>query len=181
LFRKKLIPNLQKSLTRKKDRKNGRRKTELTNIHQKRGQIMREANRRVLMVYLYVIWQAQAQHVAWDGIEGLTPRGKKGEFAVAIQSLPNNRDQFALFCDWLADLKRLELLPPEIQIHVVSPFTSQVCPMCYARSGRRNKNRAKTAAYHEYKCKTCGYEGTRHSTAAMVEAIVMKQAIEGIS
>jgi hypothetical protein len=180
LFRHKIIPTLQKNLTRKKDGKNGRRKTELTNIHQKRGQIMREANRRVLMVYLYAIWQAQARHVAWDGIEGLTPRGKKGAFAMAIQSLPNNRDQFALFRDWLDDLKHLELLPPEIQIHVVSPFTSQVCPLCYARSGRRNKNRDVTTGYHEFRCKICGHTGNRHSTAAMVEAIAMKKAIEGI-
>jgi hypothetical protein len=180
LFRKKVIPTLQKNLTRRKDGQNGRRKTELTNVHKKREQILYEANRRVLMVYLYAIWQAQARHVAWDGLEGLTPRGKKGAFAVAIQSLPNNLEQFALFSEWLDDLKSLELLPQEIQVHVVSPFTSEVCPLCYAKSGQRNKNRAKTTGYHEFKCRNCGYEGNRHSTAAMVEAISIKQAVEGI-
>jgi hypothetical protein len=153
LFRQKLIPALQRNLTCKKDGKHGRRKTELTNLHNKRGKIMQEYNRRVLMVYLYAIWQAHARHVAWDGIEGLTPRGKKGAFAVAVQSLPNNRDQFALFQDWLEDLKHLKLLSQETQIHVVSPFTSEVCPRCYAKSGKRTKNRDKTTAYHEFKCK----------------------------
>jgi hypothetical protein len=179
LFRKKVIPPLQKNLTCKKDGKNGRRRTELTNVHKKRGQLMQEANRRVLMVYLYAIWQAQARHVAWDGIEGLTPRGKKGDFAVAIQYLPNRLDQFDLFCDWLADLQSLDLVSPETQVHVVSPFTSAVCPFCYANSGKRKKNRLKGTSYHEFQCKICGYTGNRHSTAAMVEAIDMKIAIEG--
>ncbi|MHA2368399.1 MAG: hypothetical protein ACXADX_06235 [Candidatus Hodarchaeales archaeon] len=180
LFRQKLIPALQRNLIRKKDGKNGRRKTEITNLHNKRGKIMHEYNQRVLMVYLYAIWKAHARHVAWDGIEGLTSRGKKGAFAAAVQSLPNNRDQFALFHDWLDDLQHLKILLPETQIHVVSPFTSAVCPLCYAKSGKRNKNRDKTTTYHEFKCKQCGYTGNRHSTAAMVEAVDMKHTIEGI-
>jgi predicted RNA-binding Zn-ribbon protein involved in translation (DUF1610 family) len=181
LFRKKLIPALQRNLTCKKDGKNGRRKTEITNLHNKREQIMREYNRRGLMVYLYAIWKARARHVTWDGIEGLSPKGKKGDFAVAVQSLPNNRDQFTLFHDWLDDLKSREFLSPETQIHVVSPFTSEVCPRCYAKLGKRNKNRDKTTAYHEFKCKECGYMGNRHSTAAMVEAINVKHIVEGFS
>ncbi|MFW9915496.1 MAG: hypothetical protein ACFFGZ_07775 [Candidatus Thorarchaeota archaeon] len=180
LFRKKIIPHLQSNLTRKNDGKTGRRKTELTNIHHKRQEITTEANRRLLMVYLYVIWQTCAQHVAWDCIEGLNSRGKKGEFAVAVQSLPNNREQFALFQDWLADLQHLQFLPPETQIHPVSPFTSAVCPQCYAQTGKRKRSRAKTTAYHGFKCRICGYSGNRHSTAAMVEALDMKIAMEGL-
>ena len=180
VFGNKVIPNLQRNITHKADCKNGRRQTELTNVHKKRGQIMREANQRVLMVYLYTIWKAQPRYVAWDDIEGLTPRGKKGEFAVAIQTLANNRAQFPLFCDWLADLQRLGLVSSETQIHPVSPFTSAVCPRCYAKSGRRKRTRAKTTAYHEFKCRICGYTGNRHSTAAMVEAVEMKIALEGV-
>jgi predicted RNA-binding Zn-ribbon protein involved in translation (DUF1610 family) len=180
LFRKKIIPHLQSNLTRKNDGKTGRRKTELTNIHHKRQQITTEANRRLLMVYLYVIWQTRAQHVAWDCIEGLNSQGKKGEFAVAVQSLPNNQEQFALFRDWLEDLQHLQFLSPETQIHPVSPFTSAVCPQCYAQTGKRKRSRAKATAYHDFKCRICGYSGNRHSTAAMVEAIDMKIAMEGL-
>jgi predicted RNA-binding Zn-ribbon protein involved in translation (DUF1610 family) len=175
----KLILALQHNLTHKKDGKNGRRQTEITNLHHKRGKIMQTYNQRGLMGYLYALWQAQARHVAWDGIEGITSRGKKGDFAVAIQSLPNNRDQYALFHDWLDDLKHLKFLSPETQIHVVSPFTSAVCPRCYAKTGTRNKHRDKETAYHEFNCKECSYTGNRHSTAAMVEAVEMKHLIEG--
>lgn len=180
LFRKKIIPALQKNLTRKRDGKKGRRATELTNLHNKRGKLMQEYNRRVLMVYLYAIWKSKARHVSWDGLEGLTTRGKKGDFAVAIQYLPNHLAQFELFREWLDDLKLLELIPQATQIHLVSPFTSEVCPLCYSSSGKLNKNRDKTTDYHAFKCKTCGYTGNRHSTAAMVEAISIKKAIEGI-
>ncbi|MHA2232460.1 MAG: hypothetical protein ACXAB4_08205, partial [Candidatus Hodarchaeales archaeon] len=97
-----------------------------------------------------------------------------------VQSLPNSREQFALFCDWLTDLQRLALVSSETQIHPVSPFTSAVCPRCYAKSGKRKRTRVKTTAYNEFHCRACAYMGNRHSTAAMVEAIDMKITLEGL-
>lgn len=180
LFRKKIIPLLQSKLPQKTDGKTGRRKAELTNLHHKRQRIQTEANRRLVMVYLYAIYQTRAQHVAWDRIEGLNSRGKKGDFAVAVQSLPNNQEQFTLFRDWVADLQQLEFLPPATQIHPVSPYTSAVCPHCYARTGKRKRTRVNRTAYHAFECRICGHSGNRHSTAAMVEAIDMKIAVEGL-
>ena len=133
------------------------------------------------MVYLYAIYKSNTRHASWDGIEGITTRGKKKNFAISVQYLPNNLDQFKIFCEWLDDLKFKELIDENTKIHLVSPYTSAVCPKCYSKSGKLNKNRDKGADYHEFKCKKCGFEENRHSSAAMVEAISVKIAVEGIT
>ena len=181
LYRKKIIPGLQRNLVVKNDGNNGRRKNEITNIHNKRHRIMDEYNRRILMIYLYYIYKSKAQHVSWDGIEGISNRGLRGDFAVAIQYLPNNLKQFELFKEWLEDHKMKNLISKDIEIHQVSPYTSKVCPLCYVKSKKLNKYRDKNTGYHDFRCKMCGYESNRHSTAAMVEAISVKHAIEGIT
>ena len=181
LYRKKIIPNIQRNLILKKDGLNGRRKTEITSIHNKKHKFMKEYNQRVLMMYLYAIYKSNARHASWDGIEGITTRGKKKGFAISIQYLPNNLDQFKIFCEWLDDLKFKELIDENTKIHLVSPYTSAVCPKCYSNSGKLNKNRDKRVDYHEFKCKKCGFVENRHSSAAMVEAISVKIAVEGIT
>ena len=133
------------------------------------------------MVYLYAIYKSNARHASWDGIEGITTRGKKKNFAISVQYLPNNLDQFKIFCEWLDDLKFNELIDVNTKIHLTSPYTSAVCPKCYSKSGKLNKNRNKRTDYHEFKCKKCGFAENRHSSAAMVEAISVKIAVEGIT
>ena len=178
------IPNIMRKLDSGKGspQKRGRWKAQITLLHQRRDRVMTEMKRRALMVYLYLIYRTGARYAAWDGIQGITTRGKKGTLATGITYLPKEKRLYDTFLEWAKDLKEQGLLPDYEGTRIVTPYTSQVCSECYTRGRGLRKTRAKTIGYDEFKCTVpaCGYVGNRHSNSARISALLLKEQIESV-
>ncbi|MBD3230069.1 MAG: hypothetical protein GF329_17960 [Candidatus Lokiarchaeota archaeon] len=72
------IPNITRKLETHSvgPEKTGRLKAQLTLLHKRREHVMKEMKRLTLMVYLYVIHKTGANYAAWDGVQGISTRGK---------------------------------------------------------------------------------------------------------
>jgi hypothetical protein len=148
------IPNIMRKLDsgRGSPQKRGRWKGQLTLLHQRRDRVMTEMKRLALMVYLYMIYRTGARYAAWDGIQGISTRGKKGKLAIGITYLPKDKKLYDTFLEWALDLKEQEILPNYKETRIVTPYTSQYCSECYTQGRGLRKTRAKTLAYDEYNC-----------------------------
>ena len=178
-IRKIEIPNIMRKLDTGKGtpHKRGRWKAQLTILHQRRGRIMTEMKRLALMVYLYMIYRTNASYAAWDGIQGISARGKKGTLATGITYLPKQKILYEEFIEWASDLKEQRILPNYEETRVISPYTSQACSECLAKGRGLRKTRDKNIAYDEFKCTApnCEYVGNRHANSARISALLLKE------
>jgi hypothetical protein len=178
------IPNIMRKLDSGKGtpKKRGRWKAQVTLLHRRRDRIMTEMKRQALMVYLYLIYRTGASYAAWDGIQGISTRGKKGALATGVTYLPKEKRLYETFLEWAKDLKAQGLLPKYQETRIVSPYTSQVCSECYIQGRGLRKTRANTIAYDAFKCTDpeCGYTGNRHANSARMGALLLKQQIETV-
>jgi len=178
------IPNIMRKLDSGKGspEKKGKWKAQITLLHQRRDRVMTEMKRLALMVYLYLIYKTGARYAAWDGIQGITTRGKKGALATGITYLPKEKRLYDSFKEWASDLKEQGLLPDYEGTRIVTPYTSQVCSECYTRGRGLRKTRVNTIAYDAFKCTdpVCGYEGNRHSNSARISALLLKEQIKAV-
>ena len=176
------IPNIMRKLDSGKGtpQKRGRWKAQVTLLHQRRDRLMTERKRLALMVYLYLIYRTNASYATWDGIQGISTRGKKGTLATGITYLPKEKDLYELYLEWISDLKEQGLLLNYKETRVITPYTSQACSECYAQGRGLRKTRAKNIAYNEFKCTDpdCYYVGNRHSNSARMSALLLKHQIE---
>ncbi|MFX1518892.1 MAG: hypothetical protein ACFFCD_03075 [Promethearchaeota archaeon] len=181
-IRKIEIPNIMRKLDSGKGshQQRGRWKAQVTLLHRRRDRIMTEMKRQALMVYLYLIYRTGASYAAWDGIQGISTRGKKGALATGVTSLPKEKRLYETFLEWTKDLKAQGLLSKYQETRIVSPYTSQVCSECYTQGRGLRKTRANTTGYDEFKCtdSECGYAGNRHANSARMGALLLKQQIE---
>jgi hypothetical protein len=181
-IRKIEIPNIMRKLDSGKGTPKGRGKwkAQLTLLHQRRGRIMTEMKRRALMVYLYLIYRTGASYVAWDGIQGISTRGKKRALATGVTYMPKEKRIYDTFLEWAKNLKEQGLLPKYKEIRIVSPYNTQVCSECYTQGRGLRKTRAKTTIYDVFKCidPNCGYVGNRHSNSARMGALLLRKQIE---
>ena len=182
-LRKQEIPYLQKNLSIKRysAKEFGRRKAQLTLLHRKRQNIMQTMKRQALMLYLYAGYRTGAKYFAWDGVQGISPRYKKGKLATAITYMPNRIDLYDNFISWASDLKIQGDLSNYRSTEVVSSFTSQVCGDCFAVSGKMNKTLLKVDLYDKMICKNCGKIVNRHSNAARVSALLLKKKHQAVA
>jgi hypothetical protein len=181
-IRKIEIPNIMRKLDSGKGtpKKRGKWKAQLTLLHQRRDRIMTEMKRRALMVYLYLIYRTKASYAAWDGIQGISTRGKKGALATGVTYMPKDKGLYDTLLDWARDLKEQRFLPNYKGTIIISPYTSQCCSECYAHGRGMRRTRTNTTTYDEFKCtdSDCGYRGNRHSNSARMSALLLKQQIE---
>lgn len=182
-IRKKEIPNIQRKLDLGKGtaKQQGRWKEQLSCLHRRRQQVMKDFKEaQTLMVYLYGLYRTEAAYASWDGIQGMTPRGKRGQLPTEITYMPLQKGLYECFTEWAADLHTQGALPHYQETQVVSPYTSQVCSEHLARGQGMKRTRAKTTPYHDFVCTDprCGYHGGRHSNSARVGALLLQQQVE---
>ncbi len=183
-IRKIEIPNIMRKLASGKGSPQqwGRWKTQVTLLHQRRDRIMTEKKRQALMVYLYMIYRTGASYAAWDGIQGITTRGKTGALATSVDYMVKEKVLYDTFLEWVSDLKEQGLLPKYKGSRIVTPYTSHICSECYTQGRGLRKTRAKNIAYDEFKCTdpVCGYVGNRHANSARMGALLLKLQIETV-
>lgn len=170
---------LQRAIKKNKDkeRKKGRQEAQLTLLHQKIARIKKQAEKELLMRYLYVLWRVGAHHVSWDAI-AVNPRGRRGQLATAITYMPKRHQLFEEFEGWARDLKQSGILPNYEDTIAVTPYTGQVCDQCLATTGKLKRTRKKDSPSTTFKCVECGTEGDRHQVSARVSALLLKQQVE---
>ncbi len=158
----------------------GRLKTGLTLLHRKRQNVMEEKKRETLMIYLFAGYKTKANYFAWDSVQGISTRGKKDTLANAVTYMPKRKELLAQFTSWAEDLKHQGLMPNYEATVSVSPFHSDICGDCFARTGERRKTRDKTRPYHDFWCTDleCGKQGNRHSNSGQVSALELQYLIE---
>jgi len=183
-IRRREIPNIMRKLDSGKGspKKRGKWKAQVTLLHQRRDRVMTEMKRLALMGYLYLIYRTGASYAAWDGIQGISTRGKKGALATGVTYLPKEKGLYDIFLEWAKDLKEQGFLPNYKGTRIVSPYISQCCSECFAQGRGLRKTRAKTIAYDEFKCTDpdCDYVGNRHSNSARISALLLKEQIETV-
>jgi hypothetical protein len=176
------IPNLMRNLDSGEGspQKRGRWNAQVTLLHQRRDRLMTEMKRLALMVYLYLIYRTDARYAAWDGVQEIETRGKKGALATGITYLPKGKDLYKIFREWASDLKVQGVLPSYKETRVISPFNSQSCSECFTQGRGLRRTRSKNVAYDEFKCSdpACNYVGNRHANSARISALLLKQQIE---
>jgi hypothetical protein len=181
-IRKKEIPNIQRKLDLDKGtpKQQGRWKEQLSCLHHRRQRIMGDFKRKALMIYLYMLYRTEAEYASWDGIQGLTPRGKRGQLPTEITYMPLRKGLYEGFIEWAADLQAQGYLPKYQETRVVSPYTSQVCSEHLARGQGMKRSRAKNTPYHDFVCTdpSCAYHGSRHSNSARVGALLLQKQVE---
>jgi len=178
------IPNIMRKLDSGKGspKKRGKWKAQLTLLHQRRDGIMTEMKRQALMVYLYLIYRTRASYAAWDGIQGISTRGKKGVLATGVTYMPKEKVLYDTFLEWVSDLKEQGLLPKYKGSRIVTPYTSHICSECYTHGRGLRTTRAKNIGYDAFKCTdyNCGYVGNRHANSARMGALLLKEQIETV-
>jgi hypothetical protein len=178
------IPNIMRKLDSGKGspKKRGKWKAQLTLLHQRRDGIMTEMKRQALMVYLYLIYRTRASYAAWDDIQGISTRGKKGVLATGVTYMPKEKVLYDTFLEWVSDLKEQGLLPKYKGSRIVTPYTSHICSECYTHGRGLRTTRAKNIGYDAFKCTdyNCGYVGNRHANSARMGALLLKEQIETI-
>jgi hypothetical protein len=134
------------------------------------------------MVYLYATFRTGAIHVGWDSV-AVDTRGKRGTLARAITFMPKKKGLLREFQAWANDLKAAGKLPQFGGVVPVSPYTSQVCDECFARTGKQARTRAKQVGYHEFTCTTSrcpnhDVKANRHEVSARVSALTLQRQFE---
>ena len=157
----------------------GRQEAQLSLLHKRLANVRKDAERKVLMIYLYAIHRTGARHASWDAVT-VSTLGKHGTLANAITYMPKRKDLKDEFESWSRDLVDAGLLPSFKGVTPVSPFTSQVCDDCFSRTGKQARTRKKGIPYHDFECTnpSCGNKGNRHEVSARVSAIMLKSKIE---
>lgn len=176
---RKEIGLLQRSMTknRAKEGKKGRQESQLTLLHQKIARIKKQAEKELLMRYLYLAWRVGAKHVGWDAIK-VSTRGRKGELASVIRNMPKRQALFEEFKEWAKDLKKAGILPNYKSTRAVMPYTGQICDECLSTTGKMKRTGKKDTPYKKFTCMDCGSEGGRHQVSARVSALLLKQQVE---
>ena len=162
--------------------KRGRQEAQVTLLHQRIARLHAQAEREIIMVYLYSIYRVGATHVGWDSVT-VDTRGKRGVLAKAITFMPKKKGLMAEFEAWVLDLKAAGKLPRFEKVVPMSPYTSQACDECFARTGKQAKTRSKDTKYHEFRCTTPGCPNhdtveNRHEISARVSAILLQKHVE---
>ena len=158
----------------------GRQQAQLAMVHDRVGRLHADAERRVLMVYLYVMHRTGAKHASWDAVT-VSTRGTRGTLAIAITSMPKRAGLLAEFKAWARDLASAGVLPRFEDVTPVSPYTGLVCDDCMARTGELRHTRKDGIPYHEFECTSCGKKGNRHQVSARVAALLLKILIEQVT
>ncbi|MFX1295513.1 MAG: hypothetical protein ACFFD2_11780 [Promethearchaeota archaeon] len=173
------IPNIQRKLDLGKGtpKQRGLWKEQLSCLHRRRQRVMVHFKRQALMIFLYGLYRTGAAYASWDGIQGLTTRGKRGQLPTEITYMPLQKGLFECFTEWAADLHAQGALPQYRETQVVFPYTSQVCSEHLAQGRGMKQTRAKNIPYHAFICTdpSCGYHGGRHSNSARVGALLLQQ------
>ncbi len=155
----------------------GRQQAQLAMLHDRIARLRADAERRVLMVYLYVLHRTGARHASWDAV-AVSARGTRGTLAIAITNMPKRDGLLAEFEAWARDLARDGVLPRFEDVTPVSPYTGRICDDCIARTSQPRRTRKHGVPYHEFECASCGKKGNRHQVSARVSALLLKRAIE---
>ena len=132
---------------------------------------------RSIMIYLYAGSQTRARYYSWDGITGISTRGKRGTLASAITCLPARKGLYERCLSWATDLKKQGFLPVFEQLIPISPFTSQACGPCFLATGKMKRTRKANIPYNAHECLKCGIRGNRHSNSAQVSALLVKKHV----
>ncbi len=181
-IRKIEIPNVQRKLDLGKGtpKQQGIWKKQLSCLHRRRQRIIVDFKRQALMIYLYGLYRTEAEYASWDGIQGMTTRGKRGQLPIEITYMLLQKGSYECFTEWAADLQAQGALPHYQETQVVSPYTSQVCSEHLARGRGMKQTRAKNIPYHDFVCTDprCGYHGGRHSNSARVGALLLQAQVE---
>jgi hypothetical protein len=156
--------------------KNGRRRAQLSMLHDRLARLRADAERRVLMVYLYALHRTGAAHASWDAVDVAT-RGTRGSLAIAITTMPKRRDLMAIFERWAFDLVDAGKIGRFEGVIPVSPYTGNVCDACFARTGEMRRTRKPGIPYHSFECTACGRQGDRHQVSARVAALLLQCAV----
>jgi len=171
---------LQRAIaTKNKDNKSkkGRQESQLTLLHQKIARIKKQAEKELLMRYLYMVWRIGAKHVGWDAIT-VSTRGRRGKLANVISDMPKRQELFEEFVEWAKDLKQAGILPNYQATIPITPYTGQMCDECLATRGKMKRSGKKDTPYDTFNCVDCGTEGNRHQVSARVSALILKQKVE---
>jgi len=155
----------------------GRQQAQLAMLHGRVARLRADAERRVLMVYLYALHRTGAKHASWDAVS-VSTRGTRGTLAIAITCMPKRAGLLGEFEAWAHDLASAGILPRFEDVTPVSPYTGQVCDDCMARTGEPRRTRKEGTPYHEFECASCGKRGNRHHVSARVSALLLKRTTE---
>ena len=155
----------------------GRQKGQLALLHQRIARVRGDAERHVLMIYLYALHRTGAKHASWDAVT-ISTRGTRGTLAIAITGMPKRAGLLADFETWARDLASAGLLPRFEDVTPVSPYTGRACDECFATTGELRHTRKASIPYHEFKCTSCGKTGNRHQVSARVAALLLRQIVE---
>ncbi len=155
----------------------GRQQGQVSLLHQRIARVREDAERHVLMIYLYVLHRTGAKHASWDAV-AVSTRGTRGTLATAITSMPKRAGLMAAFETWARDIASAGLLPRFKDVRPISPFTGGVCDDCLAATGELQRTRKTGIPYHEFECVSCGKAGDRHQVSARVAAQLLKRIVE---
>jgi hypothetical protein len=155
----------------------GHQRGQLALLHQRIARVRGDAERHVLMIYLYVLHRTGARHASWDAV-AVSTRGTRGTLATAIASMPKRAGLFADFKAWARDLASAGVLPRFEDVTPVTPYTGRACDDCFAATGELRHTRKASIPYHEFECTSCGKHGNRHEVSARLSALLLKQLIE---
>ena len=154
-----------------------RRQAQVTMLHKRLARLRVDAERRVLMVYLYAVHRTGAVHTSWDSVE-VTTRGTRGILANAITWMPKRRDLMAEFEAWAFDLVDSGKIERFEGVIPVSPCTGNVCDDCFACTGEMRRTRKTGIPYHAFECTACGRQGDRHQVSARAAALLLQRAMQ---
>ena len=162
--------------------KKRRQEVQITLLHRRIRRLHVEAEREIIMIYLYTTYRTGASQVGWDSVSVET-RGTRGTLAKSITYMPKRKDLMDVFEEWARDLLNANMLSRFKEVIPVTPFTSQACDECFSRTGKQARTRTKGIGYHEFKCTTPGCPhhdnpANRHEVSARVSALVLKQLVE---
>ena len=155
----------------------GRQRSQLALLHRRIARVRGDAERHVLMIYLYVLHRTGARHASWDAV-AVSTRGTRGTLAIAITSMPKRAGLFADFETWAHDLASAGVLPRFEDVTPVTPYTGRACDDCFAATGELRYTRKAGIPYHGFECTSCGKHGNRHEVSARLSALLLKQLIE---
>jgi hypothetical protein len=155
----------------------GRQHGQLALLHQRIARVRGDAERRVLMIYLYALHRTCAKHASWDAV-AVSTRGTRGTLATAITGMPKRAGLLADFETWARDLASAGLLPRFEDVTPVTPYTGRACDDCFAATGELRYTRKAGIPYHEFECTSCGKTGGRHQVSARLAALLLKQIVE---
>jgi len=177
------IPRIQRKLAKGRGtmRQQGRRKTQITMLYQRRKRVLREwRNRRPLMVYLYGLYRTGAKYAAWDAVQGISPRGRAQRLTLSITTMPKRQELYTRFTQWAEDLRQQGLLPHYQETVCITPKSRKICAKCYAEGRGLRHTRKEGTTWDEFICTDphCGFVGSSHTNSARLAALLLKDQLE---